>query len=110
MTSLYRALALFSILSLAQAAPPPPEQLQKQRDRDRDGKLSRDEFPAPRLFDLIDADKDGFVTMEEDRDFRKRRATRSLSSSGSTSETPRSVYGNICSAERTCSGCSQARS
>lgn len=36
----------------------------KQRDKNGDGRLDRDELPG-RLFDRLDADKDGFVTAEE---------------------------------------------
>ncbi|HID23161.1 MAG TPA: hypothetical protein EYP14_12270, partial [Planctomycetaceae bacterium] len=48
----------------------------KRNDRDGDGKLSREEFPARfrRLFRRIDANKDGFVTVEEDAAFRRFRS------------------------------------
>jgi arylsulfatase A-like enzyme len=39
----------------------------KSADRDKDGKLSRDEYPQPDHFDAVDADKDGFATLEEVR-------------------------------------------
>ena len=66
------------ILAAPGFAQPPVEQFFKQRDKDGDGKLSRQEFPprAQQLFDRIDANKDGFITMEEDRAFRKQRANR----------------------------------
>ena len=46
-----------------------------RNDKNKDGKLSREEFPERqrRLFDQIDTDKDGFVTLEEDVDFRNNR-------------------------------------
>ena len=38
----------------------------KVNDRDGDGKLNRDEFPGDKaLFDSIDVNKDGFLTLEE---------------------------------------------
>jgi len=48
-----------------------PENFVKRNDRNGDGKLSREEFPewAKSKFDLIDADHDGFVTVEEMRAF-----------------------------------------
>jgi Ca2+-binding EF-hand superfamily protein len=43
----------------------------KTLDRDQDGKLSRDEFQGPpRLFERLDADKDGAITEQEIREFR----------------------------------------
>ena len=45
----------------------------RRLDRNGDGKLTRDEFSAP-LFDQLDANKDGVVTAEEDRQFVQRRA------------------------------------
>ena len=46
-----------------------------RNDKNKDGKLSREEFPERqrRLFDQIDTDKDGFVTLEEDVYFRNNR-------------------------------------
>jgi acetyl esterase/lipase len=37
----------------------------KQYDKNGDGKLTREEFPAARIFDAADADKDGLLTLEE---------------------------------------------
>lgn len=46
----------------------------RNADRNQDGKLSREEYPQPQVFDAVDADKDGFATMEEVRGhFQKRR-------------------------------------
>ena len=47
----------------------------RNNDRDGDGYLSREEFPFQRLFDRIDADKDGKITMEEDTTFRRNRSS-----------------------------------
>ena len=45
-----------------------PERFLARNDKNKDGKLSREEFPQQmrRLFERIDTDKDGFVTLEED--------------------------------------------
>lgn len=50
----------------------------RQRDADHDGKLTRNEFPQQnaRLFDQIDKDKDGAISLQEDIDFRLTRARR----------------------------------
>ncbi len=46
----------------------------KAADKNNDGKLSRDEYPQPGVFDAVDANKDGFATQEEVRAyFRNRR-------------------------------------
>jgi arylsulfatase A-like enzyme len=47
----------------------------KNADKNGDGKLSREEYPKPELFDSIDANKDGFATIEEIKAYyAKRRA------------------------------------
>jgi acetyl esterase/lipase len=48
-----------------------PEEFVKRNDHNGDGKLTRDEFPewAKAKFDVIDTDKDGFVTVDEMRVF-----------------------------------------
>lgn len=56
---------------IAQAGgPPPPQMVIKRMDTDGDGKISREEFrgPPPR-FDKMDADKDGFITLDEIKAF-----------------------------------------
>jgi len=34
-------------------------------DTDGDGKLSKSEFPREKIFDRLDADKDGFLSKDE---------------------------------------------
>ena len=63
---------LFAAMTIAtSAAQMSPEGFVKNNDRNGDGKLSRDEFPewAKAKFDVIDTDKDGFVTVDEMRVF-----------------------------------------
>lgn len=51
--------------------PPSPDMMIKRQDANGDGKLSRDEFRGPpQRFDMMDADKDGFLTKEEITAFR----------------------------------------
>ena len=54
------------------------EEFFRRNDRNKDGQLSRDEFPesARRLFDRIDTDKDGLITLEEDITYRRSRSSR----------------------------------
>jgi Ca2+-binding EF-hand superfamily protein len=42
-------------------------------DRNGDGKLTRDEFPQPRVFDRVDANGDGTASLEEVRQFYSQR-------------------------------------
>jgi len=54
------------------------EEFFRRNDRDKDGQLSRDEFPSAlsRLFDRIDIDKNGLITLEEDITYRRNRSSR----------------------------------
>ena len=54
------------------------EQFFKQNDKNNDGRLTRGEFPerVRNLFDRVDANTDGAVTLAEDVAFRAARATR----------------------------------
>ena len=65
-------LLLFAAMTFAaSAAQMSPEKFVKDNDRNSDGKLSRDEFSewAKPKFDVIDTDKDGFVSVDEMRVF-----------------------------------------
>lgn len=69
-----RIILLFTLVTILTArAQPPPEQLLKRFDADGDGKMDRQEFPAKRLFEAIDTDQDGFITLTEDRAYRAQR-------------------------------------
>jgi len=54
------------------------EEFFRRNDRNKDGQLSRDEFPSglSRLFDSIDTDKNGLITLEEDITYRRNRSSR----------------------------------
>ena len=54
------------------------QQFIERHDRNKDGKLSRDELPeqARRMFDRVDANGDGTITVEEDAAFRAARQGR----------------------------------
>jgi Ca2+-binding EF-hand superfamily protein len=51
----------------------------KAADKNGDGKLSRDEYPQPRAFADVDANGDGFATLEEVRAYVARRRDRAKS-------------------------------
>ena len=66
------AASLLATQALAQTTE--PDTRFKRYDKNNDGKLSRDEYPQPGVFDAVDANKDGFATQEEVRAyFRNRR-------------------------------------
>jgi acetyl esterase/lipase len=54
------------------------EEFFRRNDRNKDGWLSRDEFPAglSRMFDRIDTNKNGLITLEEDMTYRRSRSSR----------------------------------
>jgi len=57
----------------AQRRGPAWEAVLARDDKDKDGKVSREEFSGPKqLFDLIDANRDGFITREEHEAFLSR--------------------------------------
>lgn len=45
----------------------------KAADKNGDGKLSRDEYPQPDVFNAVDTDKDGFATLDEVRAYFRNR-------------------------------------
>ena len=75
-----------------------------QLDRNGDGRISREEFPRP-LFDRLDTDQDGFLTLEEAQAILSRRQSADAASSKrnatagqqpqSLLERIRSQYGNL---------------
>jgi len=69
---LLSAVAGLAVAAGARAAQPTTEEFFQRWDANSDGKLAREEFPerGRALFDRIDADRDGFVTAEEDKAFR----------------------------------------
>ena len=61
----------------------------QQFDRNADGKLTREEFPAAKIFDAADADKDGLLTREEIAAcFRKQQSSTPTSPKPSTTPAP----------------------
>lgn len=59
------------IAQMGGGGPPPPEKMVRRMDENGDGKISRQEFLGPpNRFDMIDADKDGFLTVGEIKAFR----------------------------------------
>jgi acetyl esterase/lipase len=76
--------ALIVLVLAAHCLAQQAERFFKQHDRNQDGKLSREEFPQRlrQLFDRIDANGDGAVTLEEDKAFRAARRKRQAPGQG----------------------------
>lgn len=55
------------------AAAPRIAEAFKKADKNTDGKLSRAEYPRPEIFNAVDANKDGFATLEEVRTYYRNR-------------------------------------
>ena len=60
-----RALLILLLSASVASAQTAPDARFQQFDKNGDGKLTREEFPAAKIFDGADADKDGFLTREE---------------------------------------------
>ena len=60
-----RALLILLLSASVASAQTAPDARFQQFDKNGDGKLTREEFPATKIFDGADADKDGFLTREE---------------------------------------------
>ncbi len=67
--------SLIALLLAARCLAQQAERFFKEHDRNNDGKLSREEFPQRlrRLFDRIDTNGDGAITLAEDKAFRAAR-------------------------------------
>ncbi|MFM7347377.1 MAG: hypothetical protein ACKO1J_18645 [Tagaea sp.] len=63
---MWRLLAVLTVLAGPALAQPSPEQMLRNMDTDGDGRISRQEWRGPPgRFDAIDANRDGYITLEE---------------------------------------------